>query len=302
MADAREIETYRSKLWWLCYRMTGVAADADELVQETFLRVLESPPADQSRELLPWLRRIAVNASRDLLRRRKLRSYVGDWLPSPVELDELPDEALSPAAHYGQRESLSYAFLIAIEALSEQQRAVLLLRDVLDYSVLETAQALGLSESNVKTSHHRARAALRTYEQDRRPPDIAREGQTRAAMVRLMACVALGDAQAVEALLAESVMAINDADGEFHAAGRPVFTRHRVARMFVRLGPRVRVERVQAGMFNGLPGIVTLGPPYMPNVAPMIANLFDIDASGAIVAAYSVLASRKIGHLALARA
>jgi RNA polymerase sigma-70 factor, ECF subfamily len=299
--DARELESHRHKLWWLCYRMTGVAADADELVQDTFLRALESPPRDASRELLPWLFRVATNASTDLLRKRAVRGYRGDWLPSPLELDDLIDEGLSPSARYGQHESLSYAFLIALEALSPTQRAVLLLRDVFDYSVRETADALSLSEANVKTQHHRARALLESYERDRRSPDPAREGVSRAAMLRLFALASLGDVAAVERLLADDVVAVNDANGEFYAIGRPAYTPHRVAGFFVRFSPKTRVLRAYAGMFNGLPGVITELRPHIEGGGRTAVNLFDADASGAITRYYGVLATRKLVHLPFAR-
>ena len=77
------LESHRALLWKVCYRMTGSAADADDLVQETFARALERPPADQGRELRPWLLRVAINLSRDQLRARKRRGYAGSWLPSP---------------------------------------------------------------------------------------------------------------------------------------------------------------------------------------------------------------------------
>ena len=107
-----------------------------------------------------------MNLARDALRRRKRRLYVGPWLPSPVETGDLEDPGAEPAlgtdARYDLRESASYAFLVALEALTAQQRAVLLLRDVLDYSVRETAQAPALSGGpNVKTTHHRARHAMK---------------------------------------------------------------------------------------------------------------------------------------------
>jgi RNA polymerase sigma-70 factor, ECF subfamily len=299
--DAGELERHRQKLWWLCYRMTGVAADADELVQDTFLRALEAPPRDGSRELLPWLFRVATNASTDLLRKRAVRGYRGDWLPSPLELDSLVDEGLSPSAHYGQYESLSYAFLIALEALSPAQRAVLLLRDVFDYSVRETADALSLSEANVKTQHHRARTLLSHYELDRRAPNPEREGSSRAAMLRLLALASLGDVAAVERLLAADVVAVNDANGEFYAIGRPAYTPKRVAGFFVRFSPKARVLRAYAGMFNGLPGLITEMRPFIEGGGRTAVNLFDADASGAITRYYGVLATRKLAHLPFAQ-
>src|SRR5262249_9608157 len=139
--------------------------DADDLVQETMLRAIEKPPPD-SNEMRPWLVRVAMNLARDHLRRRKRRAYVGPWLPSPVDDDalEIPVEAAGAEGRYDLLESASLAFLLALEALSPKQRAVLLLIDVFDYSVRETAEALGLSESNVKTTHHRARRALEGYD------------------------------------------------------------------------------------------------------------------------------------------
>src|SRR5215208_4090735 len=106
---AEAFETDRRLLWGLCYRMTGNAADADDLVQETFVRAIEHPPRRMDEPLRPWLVRVAINLSRDLLRRRRRRSYVGEWLPSPVPTDnedspasyEPPAPAKdSPAARY----------------------------------------------------------------------------------------------------------------------------------------------------------------------------------------------------------
>src|SRR2546427_2180076 len=93
-AYAQALETDRRLLWGLCYRMTGNAADADDLVQETFVRAIEKPPLRTDEPLRPWLVRAALNFSPDLLRRRKRQAYVGPWLPSPV-----PTDAASPASY-----------------------------------------------------------------------------------------------------------------------------------------------------------------------------------------------------------
>ena len=151
-------------LWGLCYRMTGNAADADDLVQETFVRALDRPPARIDEPWRPWLVRVAMNLARDVLRRRRRSPYRGNWLPSPVETSaedvppayEVPEGSGSPTeGRYELLESVSFAFLLALEALTPSQRAVLLLRDVFDYAVRETADALGMSEANVKVTHHR---------------------------------------------------------------------------------------------------------------------------------------------------
>src|SRR5687768_14484375 len=133
------MERHRKLLWSICYRMTGVAADADEIVQETFARALEEKPSTD-RDVRPWLVKVAVNLCRDALRRRRRQPYVGPWLPSPADLTEeaapsLSDESppLDPLARYELAETGSYAFLLAAEALTPTQRAVILLSDVLDY-------------------------------------------------------------------------------------------------------------------------------------------------------------------------
>jgi len=148
-------------LWGLCYRMTGVAADADELVQETFARAIERPPPAVDEDWHRWLVRVATNLSVDRLRARRRRAYSGSWLPSPVEtpdvLESVTDERAGVEANYQRLESVSYAFLLALEALAPKARAVLILCDVFDYPAGEVAALLDTSESNVRVLHHRAR-------------------------------------------------------------------------------------------------------------------------------------------------
>src|SRR5262245_56527904 len=156
--SAQTFDEHKRFLWGMCYRMTGSAADADDIVQDTFVRALENPPADMEAPLRPWLVKVAMNLSRDQLRRRRRREYVGPWLPFPVLTDGDAQSQLghttltedSPGAHYDLKESVTLAFLLALEALTPAQRAVLLLRDVFDYSTIETAEALVMSEVNIK--------------------------------------------------------------------------------------------------------------------------------------------------------
>src|SRR5918912_770572 len=118
---AQLFEEHRRFLWGIGYRMTGSAADADDIVQETFVRAMERPPRRTDEPLRPWLVKVALNLSRDVLRRRRRRDYTGPWLPSPVPTDEeslpsyepaTPTEE-SPVARYEMLESISFAFLLA---------------------------------------------------------------------------------------------------------------------------------------------------------------------------------------------
>ncbi len=295
-------QAHERLLWHLCYRMTGVAADADDLVQETFLRAMERPPVDTESALRPWLVRVAMNLARDQLRRRRRRGWTGPWLPSPIET---PDEEASPAyepasteGRYDLLESCTFAFLLALEALTPAQRAVLLLRDVFDYSVAETAAALDLRIPNVKTIHHRARRAMAAYDASRRPPTRTLQEATRQAIARLMNALTHGDARLIEASLALDVHALSDGGGEFHAARKPLVGRARVAHFYRRLSELAALgapePHAAVRMVNGLPAIVFELTRVKPGYPPRGVIRFDLDDDGMLRAIHSVLATRKL--------
>ena len=178
------------------------------------MRAIERPPRDTGTTWRPWLVRVATNLWRDR-RRRERREYVGSWLPAPIDTaaeswwsSGLGDDAF---ARYQAAESVTFAFLLALETLTPRERAVLLLRDVYDYSTRECAEALELSEPNVKTTLHRARRALAEYDRDRNPPTDRLRAATASALERLLSCFATRDAGAMAALLASDVEAISDA-------------------------------------------------------------------------------------------
>jgi RNA polymerase sigma-70 factor (ECF subfamily) len=297
-------------LWGLCYRMTGSAADADDLVQETFARALASPPVRRDDPWRPWLVRVALNLAHDALRRRRRRAYVGPWLPSPIETDEEEPPAHEPVVtgsdgrpvttegRYDLMESVSFGFLLALEALAPRQRAVLLLRDVFEYSVEETAAALDMSASNVKTTHHRARRAMAAYDRTRVPPSAARTRATRGMLGRLVAALRDETSRAVEDLLAADVRSLTDGGGEFIAARVPVVGREKVARFYRKL------DRVNGGgatarvtMLNGLPGLVIDVPRAPAGIARRFVAMVELDAAGRIRRIYNVLATRKLAAL-----
>jgi len=276
--------------------MTGSAADADDLVQETLLRALERGPADSTTPLMGWLVKVAVNLSRDHLRRRKRETYRGPWLPSPVRSEGISTREGDAEARYGALESISSAFLVALEALLPTQRAVVLLCDVLGYSVREAASALERSESNVKTTHHRARAALAKYDASRRPIDAAAKERTQAALGALMLGFAQGDVAALERLLASDVCARNDSGGEFHAAGVPVFGRTRVIKFHLGI-QRHSAPRLALCELNGLPALLGEFDEQAPRLAPRFAFQIALDQDGRVCVMDTIVASAKLKHL-----
>jgi RNA polymerase sigma-70 factor (ECF subfamily) len=241
--------------------------------------------------------RVAVNLARDRLRRRKRTPYVGPWLPAPIETGEQAAEGSDPEHRYGLLESVTFAFLMACEALTPRQRAVLLLRDVLDYSVEETARALAIGIPNVKTTHHRARAAMDAYDAARRPPTRALQEETRAALERFALALSSGDLAQVEALLSPRAITINDTGGDYRAALRVVVGSSRVARLYLGLMKKVPPGRFAVRVLNGLPALLVEVDNPPPRVAPRVVLRCEIGADGRIDQIHVVLARAKLRAL-----
>jgi RNA polymerase sigma-70 factor (ECF subfamily) len=312
---------HRGLLWGLAYRMTGNAADADDVVQDTFVRTLEHPPQRADDSLRPWLVKVALNLARDRLRARRRRDYIGPWLPSPIEtrsdsgdagaarggavrggeerreppsFEPVVDGVHTLEGRYDLLESVSFAFLLALEALTPTQRAVLLLRDVFDYSVRETAEALDLTESNVKTTHHRARTAMSAYDGARRLPTSEVQEATREALAAFLRCLERHDVAGVEALLAEDVKTTTDGGGEFRAALRPIVGRDKVARFYLAVAENAAGATVRTPMLNGLPAVIVDVPTATGRLAPRFALGAELDREGKIAHIYVVSATAKL--------
>jgi len=299
MSDT-DIRSEQRLLWGLCYRLTGVAADADEIVQETFTRALQRDGiVGQGR---PWLVRVATNLSLDLLRARKRRGYPSSWLPSPVETEgeESGEWDASTVGHdvearYERAESLSYAFLIALEALGPRSRAVLILRDVLDYSAGEVADVLATSEANVRIIHHRARKRMERYDRERRPSLRTLAQETRRALESFLGCLARQDAAGLGALLAETVRTVTDGGGRYTALRRPLVGRAQVASFHLKTAKwRAPVSQVDIRWINGLPAAVIATVTARASQAPRLVLRCEIDGDGKIREVQSVLAPRKL--------
>ena len=301
------LETDRRLLWSVCYRMTGNAADADDLVQETFVRAIENPPRRTDEPLRPWLVRVAINLSRDLLRRRKRRGYVGPWLPSPMPTDReqapasyeppVPNED-SPAARYELKETISFAFLLALEALTPSQRAVLLLRDVFDHSTTETARALGMTEANVKVTLLRSRRRMKHYDKDRAAFTPSRMEATRRALEQFLLYLSERDVAGLERLLTEDVVSVSDGGGEVAAALNPIIGRGKVLRLVLGLAAKLgSLPQVAVRTLNGAPALV-IDVPNAPAGIPSKSVLFcETDDAGRIKRMNTVAAPSKLSTL-----
>jgi RNA polymerase sigma-70 factor (ECF subfamily) len=303
---AQLFDEHRRFLWGVSYRMTGSAADADDIVQETFVRAMEHPPPRTDAPLRPWLVKVALNLSRDILRRRKRREYVGQWLPSPIDTSE---EAAPPShepmvdgretleERYDLLESVSLAFLVALEQLTPRQRAVLLLRDVFDYSVKETADALDLSEPNVKTTHHRARQVMASYDGQRVRPTPSVQDASRRALFQFLQRLQANDVAGVEALLADDVKTTTDGGGEFRSALRTIVGRDKVARFYLAVSSIGQGHTARVMMLNALPAVVIDTAIVPPRVAPRSVMQVDVDMAGRIQHIYVVSATSKLSAL-----
>jgi RNA polymerase sigma-70 factor (ECF subfamily) len=293
---------HREFLWGLCYRMTGSAADAEDLVQDTFERALQHPPTEIA-GLRPWLSRVALNLSCDHLRRRKLQPYRGTFLPEPVSTERLR-AGLQPTAasdtRYELLESSTFAFLLALEALRPKERAVLLLRDVFDYSVREAAAALALSEANVKTLLHRARQRMAAYDKRRCLPSASLSKRTERAIKRFVLHLATDNVRGIEALLRDDVLELTD-PGEFIAARKLIIGRDKVA-LFIRKVTRLAESHGKIGRMcvlhvNGMPALLSEVDPPRTDFAPRHLFVFDVDANGRVDRIYAVLAAQKLAKV-----
>ena len=280
--------------------MTGSAADADDVVQDTFVRAMTRPPRRTDEPLRPWLVKVAMNLARDLLRRRRRRDYVGPWLPSPVETEDSSPPSHEPATlegRYDLLESVSFAFLVALEALTPMQRGVLLLRDVFDYSVKETADALDITQANVKTTHHRARAAMDAYHASRQIPTPARQRATGDALHQFLQALEAHDVGAVEALLADEVRTTTDGGGAYRSALKVIVGRDNVTRFYLAVSGNAADAKVRMPALNGVPSAIVDVPAPGPGIAPRFTITAELNADGRIAHLYVISAPPKLSAI-----
>lgn len=304
---ATHITAHQRRLTLLAYRMTGSMALAEDISQEVFIKLhLKHASLSDPDELAGWLTTLTINLSRDALRHRQSRAYIGPWLPEPL-LSPEPEDARSPADRLLGMEALGYGLLCLFESLTPTQRAVLLLRELCEYSTGECARALDMTTSNVKTTLHRAKNLLgpRTMSMWHAPTMEARDRHTEA-VGRLLTSLMTGDTQAVEALLCEDVELYNDAGGEFVAALRPIRSVAHVLRFMMSKAPgHEAIRDLKLVECNGLMTVhlhlVPDGPRSAPRVIIAVQCRQDEAGEAHIEKIYQVSATTKLGALSMMR-
>src|SRR5215471_20516916 len=201
MNTVESFETYRSYLFAIAYRMLGSAMDAEDMVQETYLRYQTTPP-ETIVSLKAFLTTIISRLCMDQLHlaRRKRELYVGPWLPEPI-LTAAPAEVADPQERVDTEESISLAFLLLLEPLQPFERAVFLLREVFEYEFAEIASILGKSEAACRRSFSRAKQHLSRH----RPRFPSSPQAHRQLLTSYMQAVQTGEMSALEHMLAEDV-------------------------------------------------------------------------------------------------
>jgi RNA polymerase sigma-70 factor (TIGR02957 family) len=289
-SDVETFEELRPKAFAIAYRMLGSVSEAEDVVQDAFLRLHRALAAGERIEsprayLATVVTRLGIDQLRSARARRE--SYVGEWLPEPLVMSADED----PARQAEMADSLSLAFLVLLESLSPEQRAVFLLREVFDYAYDEIAEIVGKGEDNVRQLAVRAR---RHVEERRSRFEASREQREELAN-RFFEAAREGDLGALETLLAQDVVLHGDGGGKVPAIARPLHGRDRVARTLLawtRAALRFGGVTLRPVDVNGQPGAMLLEPE-----GKLISVLALDIADGQIQAVRSIVNPDKLQHL-----
>ena len=274
---------HRNLLFTVAYELLGSAADAEDMLQETWLR-WAGVDLDTVRDQRAYLVRITTRQALGRLRTlgRRKESYTGPWLPEP--LLTAPDVAEDVAL----ADSVSMAMLLVLETLTPAERAVFVLREVFDVAYDEIAEAVGKSPAAVRQIAHRARAHVAA----RRPRETVSPAEAQAALEAFQRAVETGDLQRLLGILAPDVVALSDGGGVVQALPAPVVGPGRVARVLAgvsRLGAAVSLQPAQV---NGYPALILRVNGEIDTVIAIRIG------DGLISGLYAVRNPEKLSHMA----
>jgi RNA polymerase sigma-70 factor, ECF subfamily len=272
----------RPLLFSIAYRMLGSVAEAEDVVQEAFLRRATAKNVASERAFLTTVTtRLAIDVLRSARHRRE--AYVGSWLPEPLVEDEAP-------ARVDEEETVSLAFLVLLERLSPVERAVLVLRDAFDLAFAEIAEIVERSEDNCRQILSRARRRI----EDDRPRFDADPRHLAALAARFLAAAREGDLEGLVALLASDAVLVGDGGGRARSIPRPMHGAEAIARALVAFygqGEELGVTLVPVYV-NGQPGFRSM------DADGRVVNVvgFGIE-DGRVRTIHSILNPDKLGHL-----
>jgi RNA polymerase sigma-70 factor (TIGR02957 family) len=284
------LEDLRPRTFAIAYRMLGSVSEAEDVVQETLLRVHNAVEAgEEISSPRAYAATIATRLAIDELRSARARreTYVGEWLPEPIT-ERVEDD---PARHAEVADSLSLAFLVLLESLSPEQRAAFLLHDVFDYDYDRVSEIVGTSEQNARQLASRARRHI----QDGRARFDASEEQREELAESFFAAVENGEFDGLEALLADDVELHGDGGGIAPAIRHPVYGKEKAAQLmrnWGRIAERIGGLQIRRVNVNGQPGAE-----FLDRDGKLI-NVMDLDiADGQIQTIRSIVNPEKLGHL-----
>ncbi|WP_069162221.1 RNA polymerase sigma factor SigJ [Nocardia altamirensis] len=272
-------ELDRAALFGVAYRMLGTRSDAEDVLQEAWLRWhrVDRSTVENARA---YVFRLVANESIDHLRRARARreDYVGPWLPEPLVGDLAEAVAL--------RESASVGLLLLLETLTPDERAVFVLHEAFDFAHAEIAELLGRSERGVRQLAYRARQRVKA----RRPRQEPDNGDHRELVAGFMAAAVHGDIEVLVKLLAPDAEFRADADGQRETPRAPMYGAVAIAEWFRIAAPFWPAAlRVDVTSVNGGPGALVTG-----GGVPFLVAAFEVDSAGHVVALYAVLNSAKL--------
>ena len=277
-ADDRQ----RALAFAVAYRMLGSVAEAEDVAQDALLRLHETPGVANADAFLTT---VATRLAIDVLRSARVRreAYVGSWLPEPLVEDDAPGVV-------EEDETISLAFLVALERLTPDERAVLVLREAFDYGFDEIGEIVGKDPANCRQILSRAR---RRVADDRRRFDADLD-ERRALAARFLDAARDGDMDGLVALLAPDVVLVGDGGGKARSIPAPMVGAEQVGRAlatFYRMATEVGVE-LRPAIVNGGPGFQSF------DADGRLVNVVGLDVGGGVVTrVHSMLNPDKLGHL-----
>ncbi len=283
---ANIFEAERTKLISLCYRMLGERAEAEDAVQDTWLK-WSAADIDKIDNPSAWLRRVATNIAIDTLRsaHRKREIYVGPWLPEPL----IQPDAHEPVYHFELAQECGLALLWAMERLTEKERAAFILREVFDASYSELAATLGTTEAACRQLVSRSQKKL----QDTGPRFDATPEQVAELSARFFSAIMAEDFDTALSLLTPDTIALSDGGAKRRAARRPLLGGNEIMQVFRALYEKAKSEEgwtSQMSMVNARPAILYYRFGQLDSVTTLVP-----DQNGTIAWIYIMRNPDKLG-------